>query len=239
MKTLSSVLAAAVIAAAAGSASGAFVTIGGGNFGAANFGNNNVLAINSSGSTNISGTISGASFTGVVNASSFDGGCNLLLTLTQFTFTTSRVGTTNLTITIVQDYAIPQNGTWTGSHQFNGDANFSAAGQSASLGVTSQHEGTSLPNLNQSETAGGPGQVVFNRGQGPTTLINPVSDPYRISTVYTFALTRGASGTVTFNLPDSGVDQASCILPVPLPSAGLAGLAGMLGVAGIRRRRLA
>ena len=237
MKTLSSLLAAAVLAAAAGSASGALVTIGG-NF-SGSFGNSNVLAINANGSTSISGNISGASFNGVVNASSFDGGCNLLLTLTQFNFTSSRNTPTTLTVTIVQDYAIPTAGAWTGSHQFNGDATFTNAGQSAALTSTSTHESTNLPTLNQSETAGGPGTVVFNRGQGPTTIINPVSAPYRIATTYTFVLTRGASGSVSFNLPDSGVDQASCVLPVPLPSAGLAGLAGMLGVAGIRRRRLA
>lgn len=237
MKTLSSILAVAVLAAAAGSASGALVTIGG-NF-SGTFGNSNVLAINGQGSTNINGSISGASFSGVINASSFDGGCNLLLTLTQFSFTASRSGTTTLTITIVQDYAIPAAGAWTGSHQFNGDANFTAAGQTASLNSVSTHESTSLPTLNQSETSGGPGTVVFNRGQGPTTIVNPVSDPYRIATTYTITLNRGATGSVTFNLPDSGVDQASCVQPVPLPTAGLAGLAGMLGVAGFRRRRMA
>ncbi len=237
MKTLSSILAAAVLAAAAGSASGALVTIGG-NFGGS-FGNSNVLAINGQGSTNISGNISGASFSGVVNASSFDGGCNLLLTLTQFQFSTTRSNPTTLTITIVQDYAIPVAAGWTGSHQFNGDANFTNAGQSASLNVVSTHEGTALPTLNQSETAGGPGQIAFSRGQGPTTVVNPVSNPYRIATTYTIVLTRGAAGSVLFNLPDSGVDQASCVQHIPLPSAGLAGLAGILGVAGIRRRRLA
>ncbi|MGE3109764.1 MAG: hypothetical protein AB7G11_06660 [Phycisphaerales bacterium] len=237
MKTLSSILAAAILAAAAGSASGALVTIGG-NFGGS-FGNSNVLAVNGQSSTSISGNIGGASFSGVVNASSFDGGCNLLLTLTQFSFTSSMSGNVTLTVTIVQDYDIPVALGWTGSHQFNGDANFSGAGQSASLNVTSTHETTALPTLNQAEVAGGPGTVVFNRGQGPTTVVTPVATPYRIATTYTFVLNRGATGSVVFNLPDSGVDQASCVQPIPLPSAGLAGLAGILGVAGIRRRRLA
>jgi hypothetical protein len=58
-----------------------------------------------------------------------------------------------------------------------------------------------------------------------------------IHNIYTFTLTRGASGTVTLNLPNSGVDQASAANAIPLPPAGLAGLAGLAGVMGFGRIR--
>ncbi len=228
--------AAFVIACAglvASSASAAIVTVSG-DF-AGTFGNTDVLGINTQSSNVLSGSIDGASFAGVVNAASFDDGCNLLLTFTQFSITTTRPGPVTLEVTIIQDYVIPV-ALWTGSHQFNGDANFSAAGQAASLNVVSRHETTNLPQLAQSEVAIGPGNVAFSRGQGPTTVINPIDGTYRIETTYTMVLNAGVSGSVTLNLPDSGVDQASCV-PIPGPAAGVS-LLGLLGAAGsIRRRR--
>ncbi|MGE3108238.1 MAG: hypothetical protein AB7G11_09845 [Phycisphaerales bacterium] len=193
-----------------------------------------MLPINTQGSTFVSGSIPGASFTGVVNSASFNDGCNLLLTFTQFSLTTTLSTPVTLEVTIVQDYDA-MTALWTASHQFNGDANFTAAGQMASLNVVSTHESTNLPELGQIEVAAAPGTVPFARGQGPTTVIDPVSGVYRMSTTYTIVLAAGASGSVTFNLPDSGVDQASCV-PIPGPAAGVS-LIGLLGAAGTVRRR--
>lgn len=231
-----SVLATSVVAcvglAIGTSASAAIITVSGDFNGS--FGTSDVLPINTQSTNTLSGSLSGATFSGVVNAASFDDGCNILLTFTQFAFTSTRNGPVTLTFTIVQDYTVPSAFAWTGSHQFNGDANFTTAGQSASLLVTSTHETTDLPTLGQNEVAPGPGAVTLNRGQGPTTVINPVDLVYRISTTYTMTLNAGASGSVTLNLPDSGVDQASCIIPAP--GAGVA-LLGLVGAAGARRRR--
>lgn len=224
---------ACVGASIGSSASAAIITLGGDFNGS--FGNTNVLAINGQSTNTLSGSLQDVTFAGVVNAASFDDGCNLLLTFTQFSFTSTRNTPVTLSVTIIQDYDVPVNSiAWTGSHQFNGDVTFSNAGQMASLNVVSRHETTNLPELQQVENAGGPGTITLNRGQGPTTVVNPFDAVYRIETTYTMVLAAGATGSVTLNLPDSGVDQASCV--VPAPAAGLS-LLGLAGIAGLGRRR--
>ncbi len=236
MNRLSSLTAAVVLAVAAGTSSAATITLGGGSGFAGSFGANTTLAANTQDSVSFSASAANASVSGdveVVNT----GGNSLLLTLTNLTFTSTRNSAVTLTIAISQNYAIGDNTGWTGSHQFNGDVDFTSAGQSASIGSTSTHQSTALPDLLQNVNAAGPGNVLLNRGQGAATIINPVSNPYNITTIYTFVLNRGASGSVVLHLPNSGVDQASRSGVIPLPSASLAGLAGLFGVAGIRRRR--
>jgi hypothetical protein len=235
MNLRGSVLAAAVfLAGSAGSAVAATITLGGGVL-SGNFGSNNVLAPDTIDTVHFTASATGTTVAGDVEVTNVFG-CSLLLTLTNFSFSSSRNTPTTLTIDIAQNYSIITTNDWTGSHQFNGNVDFSAAGQMASISSVSTHETTSLPDLLQNATAAGPGTVPINRGQGPATIITPVAGNYTIHNIYTFTLTRGATGTVNLILPNSGVDQATCGL-IPLPSGGLAGLAGLLGVTSFGRRR--
>jgi len=222
-----------VLAASAGSASAALITISGGTF-AGSFGTNDVLAQNSQNVVQIVGATSNASFVGDVEVANLNNGTSLLLTLTNFIFTSESNTPLVLTIDITQDYDVAGIFGWTGSHQFNGNMDFTAAGQVGNLFVTSQHEGTNLPDLLQNEVAAGPGIVTLNRGQGAATIIAPVTNPYTIRTVYTMTLTAGSAGPVSLVLPNSGVDQASLI---PVPSSAVAMLLGMGGMAKLGRNR--
>lgn len=230
----SALAAACVLALGAGPASAITIMLGGGVY-SGNFGAANTLGINSLDTVHFTSSATGTTVTGDVEASNV-GGNLLLLTLTNFVFTSARSTAITLTIDICEMYNISSTIGWTGSHQFNGNVDFSAAGQSASIGSVSSHETTMLPDLLQSVTAAGPGTVPISRGQGPATNVTPVTAPFMIHNIYTITLTRGSSGTVVLNLPNSGVDQASTNV-IPLPSASLSGLAGLVGLIGFKRIR--
>lgn len=231
-----------LLALTAGTANAVEVTV----TGAVNiptFGSVGPLGINSTMQNDILLTQSGnASLVGVARAANTSSGNQqiLSLTLTAFTFTANAAGTYNLSVTITQDYALePTAMSATGSHQLNGNIDFSAAGQQATVTSTSVHESTNLPFLTTGAVnSAGPGVVGIDVGQGPTTPITLIGDVYRITNTYTFQIVLAAAGTVAIDLPDSGVDNAAITL-IPLPPAGLAGLGGLafVGAGAILRRR--
>lgn len=244
-KFLTGSLAALILAA--GSASAATINVTGAyNL---NAGSAAAIGVNAAGQHSFSQG-SGSDFvSGVVrfsNTSEGNGSQVFELTLTSFTFSSAAQGPVTLAIRIVQDFVIDGVAlSATGSHQVNGNANFSAAGQIVTASITSTHEATELPTLQVNPGAvgigSGPITTVIARGQGPTTPVAVSGGIYTIDTTYTFTLNAFGNGPVSVVLPDSGVDNATLLL-VPLPPAAWAGLGGLAFVGGgaaIRRRRLA
>jgi hypothetical protein len=124
----------------------------------------------------------------------------------------------------------------TGSHQVNGIARFSQAGQNVNVGVASTHESTVLAPLSVNINSAGAGDQVINDGE-PSVAV-PSDLVYTITATYRFSIT--ANGAVaSIILPDSGVDNA-CFVLVPLPPAAYAGMGGLAfaGLAAVRRRRM-
>jgi hypothetical protein len=179
---------------------------------------------------------------GTVNASNIfvasEGKQYLQLTLTSFEWRSTSNSDVMLTVNLVQDYTVAGTvASATGSHQLNGNVNFSAANQLARVSADSMHEGTRLPVITYDRTSAGAGTQTINVGQGQTTPVT-VSGVYRIMTTYTFTI-NARSGVVSIILPDSGVDDATICL-VPLPTSAYAGLSCLAGVglmAWQRRRR--
>jgi hypothetical protein len=247
MKTnlLTGSLAALILAA--GSATAATINVSGAyNL---NAGNANAIGVGSAGQHSFSQGSGNDFVSGVVrfsNTSEGNGNQFFELTLTSFTFSSAAQGPVTLSIRIVQDFIIDGTvGSATGSHQVNGNANFSAAGQVVTASIISRHEETELPTLVVNPGAvgigSGPVQTIINRGQGATTPVTVSGGIYTIDTTYTFTLNALGLGPVSIVLPDSGVDNATLLL-VPLPPAawaGLGGLAFVSGSAALRRRRLA
>jgi hypothetical protein len=235
MKTFSMV---AILAAAAGIANAAQVNVTGAHTTSAT--GNNLIGVNQAFQNSFSSGSGNNSVTGVVRFSNtFDGSNQVLeLTLTNFTWTSNATSPVTLRVDITQDYTIQagvENAT--GSHQLNGNVNFSAAGQSATVVNSSTHESTALPTLSYNSGVDG---LSISKGQGPTTAVAVTGAVYTISASYLFTLS--ANGAVaSIVLPDSGVDNATLTL-IPLPPAGWAGLGGLAFVGGAsiaRRRRLA
>jgi hypothetical protein len=233
---------ALALALAAGAANAAEVTVSGA-VNVPTFGSTGPLAIGSTVQNDIALTTNGnASVVGVVRASSTSGSLTqvLELTLTSFTFTAAAAGQYSLTVNIAQDYVIDPNAiSATGSHQLNGNVDFSGLGQFAQVSSSSVHEATNLPDITTGVIAStGAGTQGFNVGQGPTTAVALVGNIYRIATTYTFSIAFTTPGSVSIDLPDSGVDNATLTI-IPLPPAAFAGLGGLafVGLGATLRRR--
>lgn len=224
----------------AGSVQAAVVTLGGDFSGT--FGSSAPAAVGSFSQVGFSSTLADASVQGLVRFSNFYDSTpgfesqGVELTLTNFTFQSTGTGPRTLSVRIVQDYVLlGSNGTpATAAHQVNGNANFSAAGQSFSLNVTSQHEATALPTLTRSGSAFGPSSISIIAGQGPVTSVGVSPFFYTIDTTYTFTLNAGGLGLASVVLPDSGVDNATIRVPGP----SVAALLAMGGLVAARRRRV-
>jgi hypothetical protein len=244
MKKIGSIIA---LTLAAGAASAGQVNVSGdlsvsrnGNFGVLGF-----LPGQGADSWSFNASGSGASINGLIQVTNtYDAVSNqqlITLVLTQMTFSSvSFQGTRTVTVDITQDYAVAGPVSFANaSHQMNGFNTFSGAGQVATARSDSTHEGTALPTLTRTTNSVGAGNDPFNIGDGaPRTPIS-VSGVYSIAARYVFTITNNG-GSVSINLPDSGVDNATIVL-VPLPPAAFAGLGGLalVGVgATIRRRRL-
>lgn len=227
--------AALALFVAATSSHAALITLGG-DF-AGTFGNGNLIALNSAGQRTFSQNLGDASVSGTVRFSNtfFDGVQQIELTLTSFTYTSSSTQSRTLSVRIVQDYLLHGDMvSGTASHQVNGNATFSAAGQILTGSIASQHESTALPTLLVNPNgagAGSAGQSNIARSQGPATPLSVSGPLYTIDTTYTFVI-NAFGGQTSINLPDSGVDNAT-LIPTPA-SAALLGMAGLLAA---RRRR--
>lgn len=220
---------------AAASSNAALVTLGGDFSGT--FGNGNLININSAGQNTFSQSLGDASVSGTVRFSSFFFGNeqSIELTLTNFTYSSTATSPRTLSVRIVQNYLLQGDMvSGTGSHQVNGNINYSAVGQVVTASIASQHESTALPTLFVNPNgvgAGFAGGVPIARGQGPVTPLSVSGPLYTIDTTYTFVLSAFGS-SLSVVLPDSGVDTAT-LVPTPASAALLV----MGGLFAARRRR--
>ncbi len=227
---------------AAGAAQAATVQVNGGGLQGPGVG---PAAIGTGGQFSFSGSGQNNSWNGIArwsNTADQNQQC-LELTLTGFTFTGTGQSNETITIALVQDYVLdPGAIDGTASHQLNGSVNFSSAGQLATGTVVSTHNAGGAPTvINNGFNPGNAlssGAGVSNLQRGTASVpVQIAGNIWRIATTYTFTV-NAAGGTVSINLPDSGVDN-TCLALVPLPPAAFAGMGGLalVGVGSALRRR--
>jgi hypothetical protein len=247
VKTVVNILAAGIVTCVASSTFGALVSLQGahnapttGSLGPLGLNANTSVSFSSgTGNDRISGTI-------VSSNTSFNGGQQFGLSLTNFVFSGTGNTTQSVTIELIQDYVVDS--TFVGRAEtlagagMIGNVAFSGAGQLAQGSVQSMHECTNLPFvmfnpngilIDQARTTG------VSRGTGAATAVAVMGNVYRVAMCYTFTINAN-NGIVQINLAETSGASATLVL-VPLPPAAWAGLGGLAlagGMRMVRRRKL-